>query len=454
MCVRLAAVGGAPGIRPRQNAGMVESAKGSCPECHNSLVAQGLGSPWCPSCEWNLGAYDPALEPPAGWRSIARWGHNRAFRLDEQLALEARENPDALASTRTNSVLAIVSAVVVGGCLILVVTGIWLAFCMGFGANTYLGLLLLVIAFAFRPRFGKKPPKRSRVPREALPDLWTVVDDVAKAVGTEAVDVICLNMEMNASVARFGISGKRKLTIGIPLWLVLEPEMRVSLLAHEFGHFVNGDPRRSALAEPALSAISRLVTVSGGRRTLERINDRADTASPFEVLTQLLLWVVSRPFVLIELLVLSAALRDHQRAEYAADLTAARIAGRESTIALLDRLTIGDDVDSIMFYSAEQYGPLAWAGRVAAFQESLVSTIELRRQATYRATGLWESHPPSGRRAQLVAAQASNVPVLEISPEQWTRIDAGLAGWYQETHRQILGTREYLPRTPPQTPTG
>lgn len=431
-----------------QNAGMIQPAKGVCPTCAHGLVAKDLGLPWCPSCEWNLGAYDSSMEPPLGWRAFTRWQHARAYRLDQELEEEMHSGGGLGARTRAVPLLAGLSALVVVVDLALAGAGVWLIFLGPGGSAPLLGVLAVLVAFLFRPRFGKRPPKSGRLSRDQLPDLWAVVDEIAAAVGTEPVDVISLDHELNASVRRYGIRRRRHLTIGIPLWLVLEPEMRVWLLAHEFGHFVNDDPRRSALVEPALSTVSGLVKITGGDRTLGQILHSLEDSGPAGivlVVPQLALWIIGRPLLFLQMALLAIALRDHQRAEYAADLAAARIAGRDASVAALDCLLIMDDVVSVVGYGAEQWQPLEWSGRVSDFQASIGTDIEVRRQASFRATGLWASHPPEGRRARLIARQEAILPTLQIDPRRWSRIDAGLRNWYDAVHQSILGTREFRP---------
>ena len=67
--------------------------------------------------------------------------------------------------------------------------------------------------------------------------------------------------------------------IGVPLWLMLPPQARISVLAHEFGHVVNNDPMRSVLTAPARTFGERAVDATGGRNPWSRAFEGADSAA-------------------------------------------------------------------------------------------------------------------------------------------------------------------------------
>ncbi|GAB3825860.1 hypothetical protein ACFPIJ_45395 [Dactylosporangium cerinum] len=57
----------------------------TCPQCEGHLVVTDPAPPWCPACEWNLGAFDRHRAPRMwGLRAADRADHWLAFRLNRR----------------------------------------------------------------------------------------------------------------------------------------------------------------------------------------------------------------------------------------------------------------------------------------------------------------------------------------------------------------------------------
>jgi heat shock protein HtpX len=417
-----------------------------CPNCHSPVHRADFSQPWCPRCEWNLGAYDPVLLPPRGWLFLERRGHRRAFAVDQQLFDQyAHALPQRPGWTRSRVALVVISALLMLAFSAAFVAGSLMVF-QGF-PRILVGLCLLVLAFWLRPNVGRAPRRKGDLRRDQAPSLWGVVDKVAQAAGTQPPHRIILNLDYNASVGRPGLRNQRILWLGVPLWLTLAPQMRIALLAHEFGHEVNGDPNRGLLVSPALDTFRRWAQWTGADRTLAYVFDLdRDHRNVLQVIFELLLWAVSRVFLLIHLGLLAIGLHDHQRAEYLADGIAAQVAGTEATVGLLDRLVLDDDVQRVVGYGAETQAPLEWAEMVDRLQESRQGLpLNLCRQLSIRSTDLWSSHPPSGMRARMVESRAREQAQVSLSSREWSRIDHELLNWYAAAHAMILGTRDFRP---------
>ena len=82
------------------------------------------------------------------------------------------------------------------------------------------------------------------------------------------------------AVTRVGVRGRSVLVIGIPLWLLLTPEMRVAVLAHELGHLDNRDPLCANLTRPATAIFASAVDWTGGRNPWRRPARPARPARP------------------------------------------------------------------------------------------------------------------------------------------------------------------------------
>jgi Zn-dependent protease with chaperone function len=130
---------------------------------------------------------------------------------------------------------------------------------------------LLVILFV---AFGLRPPQDGPwvsvpVDRAAAPALWTVVEQVARQVGTRAPTELRLAAAANASVAErprlLGLlPGPRRLTVGLPLLLGLSERELRAVIAHEMGHYARGHTRlgsRVYLGSVSLRMISATLSL-------------------------------------------------------------------------------------------------------------------------------------------------------------------------------------------------
>jgi heat shock protein HtpX len=305
----------------------------------------------------------------------------------------------------------------------------------------------MLLGIVLRPRFGRGPRKRHRLRKAQAPTFFALLDEVASAAGATVPDSVILASEFNASTARYGLRGRHSLSIGIPLWLVLTPRMRVALLAHELGHLVNGDPRRGLSVEPALNTFRRFAEATGAERTLGYVfdPDRGGNRGIGQLLFELVLWMVSRVFLLIHIGLLALGLRDHQRAEVRADAIAAQVAGSEALTALLDRLTLSDAIATTIGYAAERTPPLRWSELAGTLHGGRTAEMTRYRQLTRRRTNLWSSHPPLGLRSGLVESWPQEAPTVALTESQWSQIDEELSPWYAAAHRAVLGARDYRP---------
>jgi Zn-dependent protease with chaperone function len=382
--------------------------------------------------------------PPHGWRWLDRQGHRMAFRLDRSLFEELRGSPPGRPGwTAARIVLVAVSVMLVVltlGCLVL---GVWLVTYRFPSPTIVAGIPLVLVAVGLRPRLGRTPPRRGTLRREQAPTLFALVDRVAAAAGAVAPHVIAVDPDYNASTGRVGLRRRSALRLGVPLWITLEPRMRVALLAHEVAHDLNGDPARGLIVQPALTAFRRIADATGGHLTIVGIAgpDR-QPVNIVQLIVELGLWMVSRIFLLVHVGLAALGMRDHQRAEYLADAVAVDVAGTEAMVSLLDRLVLLPGIATLIAYNAETTLPARWRGMAESFHASRLDRLA-QRQLTMRATSLWHSHPPTGLRARMVEGWPARAGTVELSDEESARIDHELAGWYAAAHRRILGSRDF-----------
>ncbi|MEO6700898.1 MAG: M48 family metallopeptidase, partial [Jatrophihabitantaceae bacterium] len=308
-----------------------------------------------------------------------------------------------------------------------------------------LGLTLIPVAVLVRPRPGRAPRSRARLRREQAPSLFALVERVADRVGTAAPDMIVLDHRFEAGIVRLGWRRRAVLRLGAPLWLCLDPGMRVALLAHELAHDVNADPERGRFVEPALNTIRRLAVGSEADRSIDEILNGNKRRRPSMVadIARMGLWLANRVFLLVHLAVVRVGAGDHQRAEYFADWVSAKVAGTAATQRLLDQLLLGRGIVSTVEHNAHRIGPQRWRQLAAELEAGAREQLQLLRQFSRRSTSMWDRHPPHGLRAELVGFWPNQPAGLVLTQAASDHIDRDLAFWFTGYHRRILGTRMF-----------
>ncbi|MEU8297112.1 M48 family metallopeptidase [Micromonospora sp. NPDC048909] len=415
------------------------SAAGRCPTCGAATVSVDDAEPWCAGCEWNLDAYDRQRRAPEfGWAWVDRWSHRLGYRLTRRQFTHLAGRPLGTdGRSAAAMVTAGVSVLLIGAVLALAVTGIWLIVAFPFpNVAILLGVALLGLAVALRPRFGRLDPELEVLSADRAPELFALVDEVAAAIGTPSPHVIGVNGDLNAYAGAVGPRRRRVLCLGLPWWGALSPPERVALLGHELGHFGNGDPRRMVLTQPAftmLGSAADLVrpvdTVAGGG-IIEMIG---------EALGKAFQWTLSRLLFGVHLVLVAVALRDSQRAEYLADEMSARVAGTDAATSLLDTALGHESVAlAVRREMRAGHGPQRWRSAVAESRAAASGRLSLLRQLSVREeSSLFSSHPPSGLRRRMLAERPRHDPLVVLTEERTARIDAELAKEYEQIRRAV-----------------
>src|SRR5579859_3164293 len=117
-----------------------------------------------------------------------------------------------------------------------------------------LGGLSLGIFWIVRPKLGRWPQKQV-LSRADYPTLYGLADRVADALKLRHIDGIVIDKETNAAFGRLGLRRKTLLTLGLPLWAILDDHEKVGLIAHEFGHRANSDISRNWLIGAAIGTL-------------------------------------------------------------------------------------------------------------------------------------------------------------------------------------------------------
>jgi Zn-dependent protease with chaperone function len=174
------------------------------------------------------------------------------------------------------------------------------------------------VLWALVPRADKFEAPGPRLTPANAPHLFTIIEAVAKATAQPRPEEIYLLNDVNAWVTHrggvMGVGSHRVMGVGLPLIEGLSPAELRAVIAHEFGHYVSGDVALGPWIHKTRAAIGR--ALQGVPTFLEFAFD----------------WY-ARMFMRMTMMV-------SREQEFVADATAARVAGVESAISALKRVSV------------------------------------------------------------------------------------------------------------------
>ncbi|MDQ1689259.1 MAG: hypothetical protein QOK42_2234 [Frankiaceae bacterium] len=232
--------------------------------------------------------------------------------------------------------------------------------------------------------------------RQGQPEIWGLIDEVARGLGTPPPHQLRMVDDVNASVSQDSrllglVPGPRNMTIGLALMECITVDELRAVLAHEFGHYTGGDTRLGPLVYRANVTVSRAVDHLTKHRLLRRLFQRYAA------------------------LVHRASLAVRRRQEISADLNAARVAGRSAHESALRGVHAG--AAAWDFYLDNYVVPLLnekvrpanlYAGftSLLADPERRTQLHEARNHIPDSPAHPFDSHPPLGERLRALAEVA------------------------------------------------
>lgn len=417
-----------------------------CPHCDSALTADPRFTAWCPACDWNLVPSGDAVPEPTRRERAAAARTDRLF--EEQAA--GGDSPTArrdwLLACAAAAPVHLVTVGLLGLALWLLVAGNTVQRCFG--------AVLLVIAVVLRPRLGRLPRGEGVLDRASAPALYGLADRVAAEIGAVPVVAIRVTDEFNASYGLVGLRRRPVLSLGLPLWEVLDDRQRIALLGHEFGHHVNGDHRRSFWLHSAFVALAAWYDLA---RPHPRLREEVSVvlrigAMVGQVVLRAVAWLLLQGLYLFDRLTSRAG----QQAEYRADALAVRVGGSEAAAGMLASLLLFGPVDTAVYRiraeeqrrprtvrrgrgrtpeqagQSEQSKPAApdllWErvrehlGTVPAAERERLRRLSARDRAAVDS-----SHPPTHLRIALVERAEARPAAVTTAPAEAGAIAAELA---------------------------
>ncbi|MFC1413092.1 M48 family metallopeptidase [Streptacidiphilus sp. N1-12] len=417
----------------------------TCPECGSALTTSPRFTRWCTACRWNVvpGAAAPLPETEGRARKGFSLRLNQAAeqQLFQQLSTGPVERPGLDGKGAAAFALA---GLVHLSTLALLVAGGWMVLQHGWPIQLF-GLLVFVsAAILLRPRLGTLRSARKQgfaLDRATAPKLYALADRTADALHTHRAELIVIDPRFNASYQRVGVRRRAVLTLGLPLWEILDPAERTALLGHEFGHGANGDVRRGLWVGGALQILRSVHDLT----VPERVSDPQGLVAIAAVATRFLMAGLNGVVELLYRLLGWLTRHSQRRAEYLADAFAVRLGGTAGATGLLETLPLQsafqahlEHRQALLRHRAAQRvtrggtlpEPMAdfW-DELRGYFASLPRTERDRRviaaELTDRATD--QAHPPVHLRLAFTRSRPVTDAAVRVTPEQSAAIDRELA---------------------------
>lgn len=315
-----------------------------------------------------------------------------------------------------------------------IIYALWLAMLIGGAALTLnsagflfipIGLALLVLCFATRPRIPRMP-KTYAAPQE-YPKLFALVKRVAEALRTQNVHAIVFEPEYNAAFGRLGWRRHPVLFLGLALYETLDPPERLALIGHELAHGVNHDPMRGWYVGTAF------YTVLGWFQILH-VRERDGFLG---TLINAGMYVFS--FIPLGLSYALAYLmwRDSQRAEYFADYLAAQVAGKDAQLGLLRKLRAGAHLEHLVHSMALNPSDRNFFHEMR-MQVQANPNDAIEDMPDPDGYELEAAHPPTEYRIKFIRERGALKPSVIVTAKEWAALEAELEPARAEVQQELI----------------
>jgi Zn-dependent protease with chaperone function len=412
----------------------VPTAPSVCPECAAPIIgAQGFVV-WCERCNWNLEPHKSAPPRTLVGASYARLGARLGLGLFEELRQAQSLRPTITPSLASATLFAVavhllsVGLVVLGA--VLVVTN-WPLVPM-----VLFGLLLFGCGVFLFPRKVAFP--LNMMPRDRFPALYETAGKVAGAVGARPPYAIALSLSYNASYRRSGWLRRQVLTLGIPMLAILDDREVVALIAHEMAHGVNGDATRGFFIGSAVETLTRWYVLLYPAPS--RMARHGDVTALVTLLSKPVMLLAAQVPRIAAISLTHLLWRNMQRAEYLADYLAAKAAGTEAMLALMDKTHL----EPMLHHVVQQVAIGGKEGNVFDLLRRQCDTLpslewkRIRAIARLEASTLDSTHPPTRYRMAMLEAHLVSHPSVQITLEGWRAFQRELAATESSAQKGLV----------------
>lgn len=418
-----------------------------CPECEETILTELNYVVWCQKCNWNL-KYEDKTKVKTKWDEF----YLKISKIESKNLFDIvlKEDLFNLKTSKLSLVAYLISVIIILVNLSLLGFGIYFLFVHWGGISNYLlAFVLLALFWLSKPKL-RKNISDNFINKSKFPELYNLVNTVCDELKTSHVSGIILNEEFNASITEYGFSKKKVLTIGVPLWNVLDEDEKLYLLGHEIGHCVNGDPARGIVLYTAI----KILIDTGSAIYPDKLVPKNLSLGFAYILMELgkyaviplnlLLRGLSHTLWFFADFLCHLIWFDSQRAEYLADLVATKINGKKSAICGMEKLALSEVIDF-------EVSQLALKNRkeldtINVFEElnKKVSKLpdhenkRLKRLLYFEEHRLDATHPPTGYRIKMLEAKGLDLGNFDKSKIAFDKIKNEICKIETEIQYQLI----------------
>ncbi|WP_066065293.1 M48 family metallopeptidase [Neobacillus soli] len=408
-----------------------------CPDCKASIPIHSGYITWC-ECGYNL---HPKIE-----------GDKKKSRIDRLYEHLGNKSGQVVFNKMMNSPNVKPKISFVNGLAFIIATIVHTLSFVSFSFGMYLltfqyshftclffGLILIGIAWFTRPRFGKLEDDERILPREEIPAVYAVMDDLTASMGLKKIDGIIIDQNYNAAITKIGWRRRTIVIIGVPYFAALSPEEQCSVMAHELGHYINKDLTYGFYIGTALNTIYDWYTL------LDPVpSEQTFEYSLLDMVTNFLMKVLAQvPFCFYWLL-LHLIWNKSQIGEYLADYRAAQTCGSLAVANDLEKLHYG----GVYFHCLSKVSLDDGQSNVIDEFRKALSLMPEREKKRYKLQCAREkfqldaTHPPTTFRIQFIEKQ--NLPgTFTIDSEKSKKMFAELEAMKETIHKIAVEDYRY-----------
>ncbi|WP_243297851.1 M48 family metallopeptidase [Bacillus litorisediminis] len=409
----------------------------TCPQCQKQMPAASEYITWCEYCDYNVNPTIPEESTP-----ITRLYERLGERLGESLVENIKEGvtPTAWIPTIAAFFIATIVHMVSLGLLL---GGLYCLFFADKNIYIYIAIVLLFgLSWVLRPRIDRLEKDQFILPRDEFPTLYGICEKISEEMNTKKVDGIIIDHGFNASITEVGFRRKVIVTVGLPLFSILNADERLSVLAHEIGHKENKDLSKSFYLGTAISTIYTWFDLLYPDKATN--GEREDGMSLLEVPAYYFMKAISFiPYSLIYLLTF-LLYRNKQVAEFKADLFEAEVTGTHTAIQVLEKLHYGDLFAHISRKVALNNEKLnlftELKSRVANLPER--ERKRLKRKTELEKTRIDTTHPATHLRMNLLKAKMMH-PKIKLTSLEASALQKELEKLEEPVQGKIIDEIKY-----------
>lgn len=389
-----------------------------CKDCGNRVPEIDCYRPWC-ECGWNIHMQEDDLEVKG---FLVKYYLEISKKRGKTIYESLQAAPNVKSSFTISMVLLYILSFFVLVASIITFSG-GIAILSHTPRNVFavfLGLAALGLTWLVFPRVPKVPLET--VSEKQCPQLWNIVKRISKTLDTNPPEFIELVADYNACVWRHGYKQKKVLTLGVPLLLALKPQERVAVVAHEMGHFTNGDPARGIIVGLAIQSLVNWYT------TLHPGEIRPEGEGPSSVIGNVMMLVLAQVPYCLFWIAIHLQWDNSNVCEYVADRLASEVSGTDAMMSALTKTHL----DSHFLAVVQKYVLDKHEGSMMDRLQEYFGTMpsreleRIRRQCELVNLRLDSTHPPTTWRQKMLESRIVVEPMVKLSEEDNEMIDEEL----------------------------